>query len=359
MQRNQEPFYLKRFDGRRTNSGRHESETNPSESLGKSLLPITYAKFAERIFDAPIYKDDVWLVSFHRTGSTWCQEIIWLINNNLDFETAKTTLQQFRAPHIETSIFRYVYVDSVKSDLYTFPIPRYKKADLFFDQLPSSMESTKTKLMELFADSVSFVENMPSPRCLRTHLPVELLPEKMFTVKPKMIYTMRNPKDLCISYYFFCKMVHKLEIEFDEFCELFLNDAIPSGSVFHHYFGFWNKRNELDILFIRYEELKTNTPAIVRKIAQFLGKTLSDDGVSAICDFLSFQNMRKNKALNLQLDMQVLMRTPETEDFYEKSGTHFIRKGIVGDHKNYMSAEMIERFDKWIEKNTKGTDLAF
>lgn len=34
-----------------------------------------------------------------------------------------------------------------------------------------------------------------------------------------------------------------------------------------------------------------------------------------------------------------------------------MRKGIIGDHKNYMSPEMIAKFDKWIEENISGTDL--
>lgn len=34
-------------------------------------------------------------------GSTWVQEMVWLIANNLDFERASTTIQQIRAPLIE------------------------------------------------------------------------------------------------------------------------------------------------------------------------------------------------------------------------------------------------------------------
>lgn len=37
----------------------------------------------------------------------------------------------------------------------------------------------------------------------------------------------------------------------------------------------------------------------------------------------------------------------------------FIRKGIVGSHKNEMSAELIRKFDKWIEKSLEGVDFAF
>lgn len=34
-------------------------------------------------------------------GSTWVQEMVWLIGNNFDFESASNTIQQIRAPSIE------------------------------------------------------------------------------------------------------------------------------------------------------------------------------------------------------------------------------------------------------------------
>lgn len=37
----------------------------------------------------------------------------------------------------------------------------------------------------------------------------------------------------------------------------------------------------------------------------------------------------------------------------------FIRKGKVGDWKNYMSEDLSARFDKFTEDNLKGTSLAF
>lgn len=34
----------------------------------------------------------------------------------------------------------------------------------------------------------------------------------------------------------------------------------------------------------------------------------------------------------------------------------FMRKGIVRDHKNEMTSNMINRFDDWIEANVRNTD---
>jgi hypothetical protein len=45
------------------------------------------------------------------------------------------------------------------------------------------------------------IEKMPSPRFIKTHLPAQLLPDQLWTVKPKIVYIRRNPKDTAVSYY--------------------------------------------------------------------------------------------------------------------------------------------------------------
>ncbi|KAG5866098.1 hypothetical protein JTB14_015931 [Gonioctena quinquepunctata] len=293
-------------------------EFNP----GRCILPPFFENYASQILDAPVREDDVWLVSYPRTGSTWCQEMVWLIGNNLDFEKAQSTLQQLRSPLIEMSVVLYEYTDQFKN---------------------------------LFTNSVEYVNNLPSPRFIKSHLPYQLLPAEMQKVKPKMIYTMRNPKDLCVSYFYHCKLLHGFNVEFETFCELFLNDAVAYGGIFNHYLEFWNRRHETNMLILKYEGMKANPKETVRKIADFLEKPLTDEEVESVTEFLSFQKMRRNKACNAE----VLLGAKKGEDYFEKSGVHFIRKGEVGDWKNHMSGGMSARFDRWINENTKGTDLHF
>ncbi|CAH0554475.1 unnamed protein product [Brassicogethes aeneus] len=294
------------------------------EFPGKCLLPPFFASDAKRIIDAPVRDDDVWLISFPRTGSTWCQEMIWLISNNLDFETAQNTPQQFRAPLIEMSTVLFEFAESIKDLLST-------------------------------SNAIDFVENMPSPRFIKSHLPLQLLPYQLDKVKPKVIYTLRNPKDMCVSYYHHCQMFHNLSMPFEVFADFFLNDALPMGSVWNHYLSFWNKRHETNVLVLKYEEMKKNIRGTLRKIADHLEKPLSDSDMDRLCEFLTVNKMRENKGCNLQ----DFIDKKNGENYYKRTGEHFIRKGIVGDWKNYMSHELSERFDKWIEENTRGTDLTF
>lgn len=165
----------------------------------------------------------------------------------------------------------------------------------------------------------------------------------------------RNPKDVCVSYFHHTKVLHDIEIDFQTFCELFLNDAVACGGLFDHYFDFWNRRHENNILVLRYEEMVSDTRGALKRIAEFMQKPLTEEGLTALEEFVSFKNMRANRACNAD----PLLESINRHEYFKETGIHFIRKGKVGDWKNYMSPEIAARFDEYIEKHTKGTDLTF
>lgn len=150
-------------------------------------------------------------------------------------------------------------------------------------------------------------------------------------------------------------MFHRFDISFEEFAELFLNDSVPLAPVWSHYLKFWEKRDEPNILFLKYEDMKRDCKGIVRKIAKFLEKPLTEEQVDSICNFLSFDNMKKNPGCN----MAPILDSHLGKDFFKRSDTTFIRKGEVGDWKNHMTPELSKRFDDWMEENTRGTGLNF
>lgn len=80
-----------------------------------TILPRQFLEIGESIRNLETYTDDIWMVSYPRTGSTWAQEMIWLLGNNLDFEGAKQMMQLKRTPLIELSaLFSEDHHDWVK-----------------------------------------------------------------------------------------------------------------------------------------------------------------------------------------------------------------------------------------------------
>ncbi|KAI8115272.1 hypothetical protein FF38_13467 [Lucilia cuprina] len=295
---------------------------------GNVILPRKFMEIGESIRNFQTYADDVWLVSYPRTGSTWAQEMIWLLGNNLDFEGAKQ-MQQLRSPLIELSaLFSEDHHEWVSNSL---------------------------------GNTVETVRNMPRPRFSRSHLPWHLLPKDLETSKAKIIYTARNPKDLCVSFYHYCKLMHGLQGTFDEFLDLFINEQTPIGSYWKHVLPFWKHSTDPNVLFLKYEDMKRDLPAVVRKCANFLklNYQINDEDMKRICDHLKFDKMQSNPAVNLEPILSQIDANGNREDAVGNAESKFIRKGQIGDWKNYISAEMSERFDEWIVKNSRGSGLAF
>ena len=138
-------------------------------------------------------------------------------------------------------------------------------------------------------------------------------------------------------------------------------DFLFSGNVSNHMLTFWMKRNEPNILFLKYEDMKQDLPSVIRKCAKFLNfnRELTDEEMTKLCDYLNFDKMQMNKAVNLDPIIDVIISGAPWYWKYGKKTVKFIRKGQIGDWKNYMDDKMSDRFDDWIEKNTKPFGLDF
>ena len=88
---------------------------------------------------------------------------------------------------------------------------------------------------------------------------------------------------------------------FETYVDAFLNDECIYWTPFmHNVRGFWEKRHEPNIMFITYEEMKRDLPEMIRKVSSFLGKPVAEKDIPGLADFLSFDKMKANPAMNKQ-----------------------------------------------------------
>ncbi|XP_041478185.1 sulfotransferase 1C4-like isoform X2 [Lytechinus variegatus] len=192
-----------------------------------------------------------------------------------------------------------------------------------------------------------------TPRILKTHVVPRWLPDGLKDdPQAKVLYIARNPKDTAISYYHFCHLVKALpKYTWDEFFEEFISDRVIYGSWFEHILYWWNLRNHHNVLFLKYEDMKQDPRKAVIQIAEFMGKSLPDDIIDRIVEASSFSFMKSNTSANPD---EVLKKSLDLTK--EKT---FMRKGMVGDWKNYFTEDQNRRFDQLYQEKLAGSGLEF
>ncbi|XP_043940839.1 sulfotransferase 1C1-like [Protopterus annectens] len=252
--------------------------------------------------------DDVLVATYPKAGTTWMQEIVDMIDNEGDVEKCKRAPTHIRFPFIE-----------------------------FF--LPPPLKS-----------GIEDAENMPSPRKLKTHLPFHLMPKSFWEQRSKVIYVARNAKDNAVSYYFFEKMTKAPPRSWEEFLTTFMQGNVGWGSWYDHVKGFWEKKDQHQILYLFYEDMKKNPEQEIRKVMKFLEKDLPDHVISKIIEHTSFSSMKKNPMANYSTMPSGLL---------DQSFHKFMRKGDVGDWKNHFTVAQNEVFEEDYKKKMAGTSLRF
>ncbi|XP_021237389.1 sulfotransferase family cytosolic 2B member 1-like isoform X3 [Numida meleagris] len=192
----------------------------------------------------------------------------------------------------------------------------------------------------------------PSPRLLTCHLPRHIFPKSFSHSTAKVIYTVRDPRDVVVSYFYFCKMCNSYEdpVSFEQFLRDFLNGELPHGSWFEHVQGWMQMKDKENFFFITYEELKQDLQCSVRRLCHFLGKNLDDDAISSVVQNASFTAMRQNPMCS-----SILLPT----DIMDQTKGQFLRKGICGDWKNHFTVAQSETFNRIYQEKMQGLDMAF
>ncbi|KAF8394852.1 hypothetical protein HHK36_018789 [Tetracentron sinense] len=154
--------------------------------------------------------------------------------------------------------------------------------------------------MELFGNNPSRdIDKIPSPREFNTHLPYSLLPDSIKKSGCRIIYIAPNPMDTFVSNWHFFNSQFGATISIEEAFDEFCGGVIPSGPFFDHVLEYWVERGREVCFFITYEELKEDPKKQVKRLAEFLGFSLSLNEIEEIIlrcshDRLSKLDVNKN-----------------------------------------------------------------
>ena len=102
---------------------------------------LVYTKVLTQIENFDIRPDDVWVVTYPKSGTTWMEEILSLIFSDGDLESTNKKLLVERVPHLEVGkpLGHIKWLKSIKS-------PRLMATHLTVDCIPSQLRQTKAKV---------------------------------------------------------------------------------------------------------------------------------------------------------------------------------------------------------------------
>jgi hypothetical protein len=173
----------------------------------------------------------------------------------------------------------------------------------------------------------------PHPWLMKSHLPARIFQKQLTEGKAKFIVVMRNVKDNLVSFYHFHHAMLPLNFKgtWNDFFDHFKAKELLWGDWLEYNLSWWAYKDHPNVLIVNYEDMKKNQREVIGKVAEFCQKPVSDDAIDRIVEQTSFESMKQNPATNYRSEWH-----PHIMNF---DISPFMRKGIVGDWKNYFTEE--------------------
>jgi hypothetical protein len=232
-----------------------------------------------------VFPDDVFLVSFPRSGNTWA---------------------------------------------------RFLLGNLIFSDTPTTFSNIEWRIPEIYFNRDRVLRALPRPRILKSH-------ESFQPHYPHVIYLVRDPRDVAISYYHHnVKAGNIPETDsIDSFVPRFL------AAEFDKKFGSWGdnvrswialRKQNPRFLMLRYEDMKTDPAAALARIVNFLEHCMFrkiDGSSAALQRAVELSSAERMRALEKQ-EAGKWVLTKGT-----RSDKPFVRTATTGGWGSQLSAESV------------------
>ncbi len=203
--------------------------------------------------------------------------------------------------------------------------------------------------------------DIPSIRITHDRAPHRKRPRELPALKEefrgrKVIFMVRDPRDVIVSYYFhktrrekphtfwfFQKRRRETHGPFTGTISEFLRFDIGGFDTLLRYYNVWADSRELTeaFLLVRYEDMHEDPERELRRVLDFLGLgEITDDEAREAIAFASFDNMRKMEAGEATGSYKLKPADPSDAESFK------VRKGKVGGYIDYLEPEDVDYLDR-------------
>lgn len=215
------------------------------------------------IHEPNLTEDDIFLISYPRSGNTWIRAIVSFI------------------------LYPQEQVKSIKALNYLVPdvhrgIPK----------------------------GISY----STPRVIKTHRAYPLRHERQNdALYNHSIYVVRHPYQVLASYYHYLywDKADTARPTFERYIDMVTQGAIDPGNWQQHVLSWHVMREERDLLFIRYEDTQNDTVKVIQQIGEWLGKPCTEHEAEAITALTSREAM-------VQLEQREPLRKSQEFEFVRR-----------------------------------------
>jgi hypothetical protein len=147
----------------------------------------------------------------------------------------------------------------------------------------------------------------------------------------KAIYVVRDGRDVAVSMYWQTKRVMGMDAPFSDYFKLFLEGRLSGAGAWASHVAGWLDSPAYacgNVLVARYEDMKANPEEVLRRAADFLDVSPTDEQIADAIDAGSIESMKGRERNSSGL-------------VHHESGERIpvVRKGTVGDWSNYFDEE--------------------
>lgn len=174
--------------------------------------------------------------------------------------------------------------------------------------------------------------------------PEELATDKSFYAGRKVIFLVRDPRDVTVSCYF---QKTKRNINYQGSLRDYVYEPVGSVATNLAFYNIWarNRNVPADFLLVTYEDLQADTAAQLRRVLDFLGLTaVTEETVREAVAFCRFDNMRRLEATNALGSKRLAPRDSEDEATYKT------REGRIGGYVDHLDPPEIDYINRLIRE---------
>jgi len=210
---------------------------------------------------------------------------------------------------------------------------RFLLANLRFPDQPATWANIDRLIPDPTGTTRRDFVRMPRPRIIKSH-------ECFDPRYPRVVYIVRDPRDVVVSQYHYHRKIRKIEDDspIEKFVTRFLaGETCPHGS-WGQNIGTWLFTSEGNprFLLLRYEDLVKDTARELAKVVAFLHLSASPEQIAQAVERSSADNMRKLE--QAQTDQQGLTRG-------SRKDLSFVRAAGSGGWRSELPVPLVARIE--------------